>query len=97
MSKSHDSGTSDTANLGKCKEILLDGFDGDERAVLVLRLTKPLRIDGTLRTFAGIILENDRLAELAAALRTIAKRRVRTVSMYRGPNLVKRVPAIRGL
>ena len=66
MSKIENSSDPSTANLGRCNNILLDGFDGDERAVLVIGLTKPLMIDGHLRKFAGIVLDNyERLEELA--------------------------------
>ena len=81
MSDNTDSKNPETANLGTCSEVLLDGFDGEERAVLVLELKKPIHIEGHRRRFAGIVLENDRLAELAKQLMTIAKRRRRIIQV----------------
>ena len=96
MSRHQDSGKSDTANLGKCREVRIDGFDGDSRAVLVLSLIKPLRIDGVLRNFAGLVLEEKQIEELARGLMTIAKRQSLKVSLSMpGPRLVRPVRFVR--
>ena len=71
----------ETANLGTCKELNLDGFDGDERAILVLELKKPIHINGHRRRFAGLVLENKQLSELARQLMTIAKRKRRLIQV----------------
>lgn len=77
MSKHIDAGTGDSANLGKCKEVMIDGFDGDDRALLVLQLKKPLLIEGHKRDYAGIVLEEDQLRQLATGIMSIAKRKRR--------------------
>ena len=69
----------ETVNLGTCKELTIDGFDGDDRCVLVLELKKPLHIEGHRRRFAGIVLENDQMAEIARGLMSIAKRKRRLI------------------
>ena len=81
MSDHTDSKNPESANLGACKSILLDGFDGDDRALLVLELKKPLHVEGHRRRFAGIVLENEQLGELAKQLMRIAKRKRRIIQV----------------
>lgn len=73
----------ETANLGTCKEVLIDGFDGDDRAVLVLQLKKPIFIEGHRRKFAGIVLEQAQLEQLARGIMHIAKRKRRQFHLVR--------------
>ena len=77
MSDHTDSRNTSSANLGTCKGILIDGFDGDERALLVIQLKKPLRIEGHKRDYAGIVLDADQLKQLATGIMSIAKRKRR--------------------
>lgn len=81
MSDNTLTGAEETANLGTCKELTIDGFDGDDRCVLVLELKKAVHIEGHRRRFAGIVLENDQVAELASGLMAIAKRKRRLVAV----------------
>lgn len=80
-----------TANLGSCKELLLEGFDGGDQAILVLSLSKPLQIDGHKRTFAGVVIDEKQISQLATSLMRIAKKKARQISLTSGPKLVKPV------
>lgn len=91
MGKIENKSDPSTANLGDCKEIMIEGFDGDEKAVLVLSLKKPLIIDGFKRTFAGIVIAEKQIAQLAHQLMRIAKRKSRSISMAVPGQLVKPV------
>ena len=91
MSKMEDKKNPSVANLGDCKEILLDCFDGDNRAVLTLSLKKPVMIDGTKRDFAGIVIEKKQIEQLARSLMKVAKRQSRSISMAVPGQLVKPV------
>lgn len=91
MAEIEDKGNPSVANLSGCDGVLLDGFDGDQRAVLVIQTKKPVTINGQKRNFVGTVLELEHIKALATQLMTISKRQSRKISLSVPGQLVKPV------
>ena len=84
------------ANLGKCKDVLLEAFDNDTRAVLVVQLSKKVMVRGYSRDYVGVVIEDKQIEQLARALMRVAKRKSTKISLAMpGPRLVKPVRLVR--
>lgn len=64
--------TSTTDNLGECRMIILEPFNNGNNAILMMKLKRPIEINGHLKTNVGIILEEAQLREMIDGLERLA-------------------------